>query len=104
MLLEFVADFLSENLANIPFGKMYAKPPKITEYVNSRLANIKKTSPAKMTMNVSNNNTLLTIARFLINSSIPIFRTNPKSPPSTTNRLCRYIVPPPPRSPRVEKV
>ena len=44
MLLEFVADFLSENLANIPFGKMYAKPPKITEYVNSRLVNIKKTN------------------------------------------------------------
>lgn len=56
--LEPAAGVRNENQANIAFGNIKAKPPKITEYANSKLTNTKNRSPHTITVPASSNNIL----------------------------------------------
>lgn len=76
--LEPAADFRKEKLTNNRFGTMNAKPPKITEYANSRLTNTKKRSPHTVTVPASSNNILYAVERFFIISSVPANHTTPQ--------------------------
>ncbi|MCZ6804710.1 MAG: hypothetical protein O7D86_12460 [Proteobacteria bacterium] len=77
-MLESAADVRNENLTKIVFGAIKAKPPKITEYANSRLVKTNKRSPHNTTKVASIINILLAVKRSFIISSVPANHLTPQ--------------------------